>query len=48
MVSLPLLTFSLSRSPEQVDIARAFGAASVLLFLVLVLFADRPGRGGRQ
>lgn len=39
MVSLPLLTFSLSRSPEQVDIMRAFGAASVLLVLVLVLFA---------
>lgn len=39
MVSLPLLTFSLSRSPEQVDIARSFGAASVLLVLVLILFA---------
>ena len=39
MVSLPLLTFSLSRSPEKVDIARAFGAASVLLVLVLILFA---------
>jgi phosphate transport system permease protein len=39
MVSLPLLTFSLSRSPEKVDIMRSFGAASVLLVLVLVLFA---------
>jgi phosphate transport system permease protein len=39
MVSLPLLTFSLSRSPEKVDIARSFGAASVLLVLVLILFA---------
>ncbi len=39
MVSLPLLTFSLSRSPEHVDIARSFAAASILLFLVLVLFA---------
>ncbi len=39
MVSLPLLTFSLSRSPEQVEIMRAFGAASILLALVLVLFA---------
>jgi phosphate transport system permease protein len=38
MVSLPLLTFSLSRSPEQVEIMRSFGAASVLLFLVLVMF----------
>ena len=39
MVSLPLLTFFLSRSPEQVDIMRSFGAASVLLVLVLILFA---------
>jgi phosphate transport system permease protein len=38
MVSLPLLTFSLSRSPEDVEIMRSFGAASVLLFLVLVMF----------
>jgi phosphate transport system permease protein len=38
MVSLPLLTFSLSRSPEPVEIARSFGAASVLLFLVLIMF----------
>jgi phosphate transport system permease protein len=38
MVSLPLLTYSLSRSPEQVEIMRSFGAASVLLFLVLVMF----------
>jgi phosphate transport system permease protein len=39
MVSLPLLTFSLSRSPEKVDIMRSFGAASVLLAMVLLLFA---------
>lgn len=39
MVSLPLLTFAQSRSPEEVEIARAFGAASVLLFVVLVMFA---------
>ena len=38
MVSLPLLTFFLSRSPEKVEIMRAFGAASVLLFLVLIMF----------
>lgn len=38
MVSLPLLTFSLSRSPEEVEIMRSFGAASVLLVLVLLLF----------
>ena len=48
MVSLPLLTFALSRSPEKVDIARAFGAASILLLLVLVTVRDRPGPGGRQ
>ncbi len=39
MVSLPLLTYSLSRSPEEVEIMRSFGAASILLALVLVLFA---------
>jgi phosphate transport system permease protein len=53
MVSLPLLTFSLSRSPEKVDIMRAFGAASVLLALVLVLFAIARSvvarsKGGRR
>lgn len=51
MVSLPLLTFSLSRSPEEVEIMRAFGAASVLLALVLVLFAVARtvvARGGRS
>src|SRR5262245_6096903 len=39
MVSLPLLTFSLSRSPEEVEILRAFGAASILLAMVLIMFA---------
>jgi phosphate transport system permease protein len=39
MVSLPLYTFFMSRSPEHVDIMRAFGAASVLLAVVLLLFA---------
>lgn len=53
MVSLPLLTFSLSRSPEQVDIMRSFGAASVLLVLVLALFAVARAvvarsKGGRR
>lgn len=49
MVSLPLLTFALSRSPEKVDIARSFGGACVLLLLVLTLFAIARaivGRGG--
>jgi phosphate transport system permease protein len=53
MVSLPLLTFELSRSPEKVDIERAFGAASVLLVLVLLLFAlartvVSRSKGGRR
>jgi phosphate transport system permease protein len=38
MVSLPLVTYQLSRSSEAVDQARAFGAATVLLLVVLVLF----------
>jgi phosphate transport system permease protein len=38
MVSLPLMTYQLSRSSEAVDQARAFGAATVLLIVVLVLF----------
>lgn len=38
MVSLPLMTYQLSRSPELVDQARAFGAATVLLLVVLLLF----------
>ncbi|MBE1467708.1 phosphate ABC transporter permease PstA [Kibdelosporangium phytohabitans] len=38
MVSLPLMTYQLSRSSEAVDQSRAFGAATVLLILVLLLF----------
>ena len=38
MVSLPLLTFSLTKSPEPGFIARGFGAATVLMLLVLCLF----------
>jgi phosphate transport system permease protein len=51
MTSLPLLTFRLAQSPEPAQVSRAFGAASVLLALVLLLFvlarivaARRPGR----
>ncbi|MGH3783391.1 MAG: phosphate ABC transporter permease PstA [Pseudonocardiaceae bacterium] len=47
MVSLPLLTFVLSNSPEPRVIVRAFGAAAVLLALVLVLFALARVFGGR-
>jgi len=38
MNSLPLFVFSAVRSGEPLYISRGFGAASVLLLLVLVLF----------
>ncbi|MFJ8582579.1 phosphate ABC transporter permease PstA [Micromonospora sp. NPDC093277] len=38
MVSLPLVTFTLAKSSEEADHARAFGAAAILFFVVLVLF----------
>ncbi len=38
MVSLPLYTYEFARSGEPLLIARAFGAATVLLVLVLALF----------
>lgn len=47
MVSLPLATFTFSQSPEHAMVARAFGAAAVLLVLVLVLFALARALGGR-
>jgi phosphate transport system permease protein len=48
MVSLPLLTFVFSGSPAKTMIARGFGAAAVLLAVVLVLFALARVFGGRQ
>jgi phosphate transport system permease protein len=39
MTSLPLFTFKMSQSPEANYISRAFGAAALLLVLVLLLFA---------
>ncbi|MGH3695418.1 MAG: phosphate ABC transporter permease PstA [Pseudonocardiaceae bacterium] len=48
MPSLPLATFTFSQSPEPTMIARAFGAAAVLLALVLVLFALARALGGRS
>jgi phosphate transport system permease protein len=48
MVSLPLATFTFAGSPEKTMIARGFGAAAVLLVLVLVLFALARVFGGRQ
>jgi phosphate transport system permease protein len=47
MVSLPLLTFSLTKSPEPGYVARGFGAAAVLMALVLVLFVLARILGGR-
>jgi phosphate transport system permease protein len=47
MVSLPLATFIFANSPEPTMIARGFGAAAVLLALVLVLFAVTRVIGGR-
>lgn len=47
MVSLPLVTFILTRSAELNQIARGFGAASVLMLLVLLLFILARTIGGR-
>jgi phosphate transport system permease protein len=47
MMSLPLDAFISSQSFAAVEIARGFGAASVLLVLVLVLFAAARMIGGR-
>lgn len=49
-VSLPLETFSRIQSPEPAMAARGFGAAAVLMVVVLVLFAAGRivGRGSRK
>ncbi|MFE6284892.1 phosphate ABC transporter permease PstA [Streptomyces sp. NPDC057877] len=47
MVSLPLATFELVKSPEPTYIARGFGTGSVLLVLVLILFVIARVIGGR-
>jgi phosphate transport system permease protein len=47
MMSLPLLAFTEVQSPEPNEIARGFGAAAVLLVLVLLLFAITRAIGGR-
>jgi phosphate transport system permease protein len=46
-VSLPLETFSLVRSPQPNLIARGFGAAALLMAMVLVLFVLARIIGGR-
>ncbi|HKR51957.1 MAG TPA: phosphate ABC transporter permease PstA [Pseudonocardiaceae bacterium] len=48
MMSLPLVTYLFSQYSEPAMIARAFGAAVVLLALVLVLFALARVFGGAQ
>ncbi|MFC4506876.1 MULTISPECIES: phosphate ABC transporter permease PstA [Streptomyces] len=47
MVSLPLAVFNFVKSPEPTMIARGFGAAAVLMALVLVLFVIARVVGGR-
>jgi len=47
-ISLPLLVFDLVRRPDPVMWDRGFGAASVLLALVLLLFVTARVLGGRS
>jgi phosphate transport system permease protein len=47
MVSLPLLAYTLRQAPQPAMISRAFGAASLLMALVLVLFVVARWLGGR-
>jgi phosphate transport system permease protein len=47
MVSLPLATFTLVKSPEADQVARGFGAAAVLMVLVFVLFLLARLLGGK-
>jgi phosphate transport system permease protein len=47
MNSLPLMAYTSVQEPENFEIARGFGAASVLLLLVLVLFTLARWVGGR-
>ena len=47
MVSLPLETFELVKSPEPTLIARGFCCAAVLMLLVLLLFITARKIGGR-
>jgi phosphate transport system permease protein len=47
MASLPVTAFKLVSSPDPEQIARGFGAASVLMVIVLVLFSVARLLGGR-
>jgi len=47
MVSLPLAIFEFVKSPEPTMIARGFGTAAVLMFIVLLLFVIARIIGGQ-
>lgn len=47
MVSLPLAIFEFVKSPEPTMIARGFGTAAVLMFIVLLLFVIARVIGGQ-
>jgi phosphate transport system permease protein len=47
MMSLPLMAYTSVQEPEAVEIARGFGAAALLLILVLLLFGTARRIGGR-
>jgi phosphate transport system permease protein len=47
MNSLPLMAYTSVQEPQSVEIARGFGAAALLLMLVVVLFAVARWIGGR-
>lgn len=47
MVSLPLAAYELVKSPTETLVARGFGAAAVLMIVVLVLFTLARVLGGR-
>jgi phosphate transport system permease protein len=47
MMSLPLLAYNLTRSSQPGDNIRGFGAATVLLILVVLVFAIARSVGGR-
>jgi phosphate transport system permease protein len=47
MNSLPLMAYTSVQEPQSVEIARGFGAAALLLMLVVILFAVARWIGGR-
>jgi phosphate transport system permease protein len=47
MNSLPLMAYTSVQEPQAVEIARGFGAAALLLVLVVILFSIARWIGGR-